>query len=715
MKLRAISINNVRRFTSETRIDGIGDGLNVLCEPNEFGKSTLFDAVQALFFKSHGSRDKEVMALQPHAGGAPEVAVEVETEDGSFVVSKRWLSKPAASVTKDGNLIAQADAAEAWLAELMGGTRDGGPSGLVWVRQGINELAGGSEKEQKATLNARRDLLSSVAGEVEAMTGGRRMDMALSRCERELLEYATGTGKPKLGGPWRAAQDRVQSLTESRDQLAATASALHDALDERKRNRKLLFDLDNADAAAARKSRLDAAIESHKAAETHTAEVESAARKVDTARLAVTSAQRQLDALRAALAERTEASKEKAGASEATATARALSEEAEAAFAEAQAELDVAKTVEKEAEETRRLAQRRQAARDGAQRRKELVDRIGKAEAARKSMEEAAALAKQGPDAKSIRQLEKLSTDLATAAAARKASATQLVMTYLPGRDGAVTLDGKHLPDAQAVPVLNEAHLEIDGVGRLDVRPGASGFDEGSLEAAERALRKALDAYGVDDLNAARAAADARESAERRFAEAKAVFQSMAPDGIEPLREALARIPEMDDDEEGPDLEQAEAALAKSQDARVETQVRKDAAAERLSNARTELARVESADTAAQDRLRRATTAMEKLGDITAEKLQEELDRATTALDAAEAVHTEKKRSAPRPLGGRGCTEPRTLGGRAGAHRDRPAQATDRRAGRAHFPQLRRSGGGAPCGSRAGAGSCADRARTHRA
>jgi hypothetical protein len=646
MKLRAISINNVRRFTSETRIDGIGDGLNVLCEPNEFGKSTLFDAVQALFFKQHGSRDREVMALQPHAGGAPEVSVEMETEDGHFVVSKRWLSKPAASVTKGGRVIAQADAAEAWIADLMGGGRDGGPSGLVWVRQGINELAGGSDREQRAALNARRDLLSSVTGEVETMTGGRRMDMAVSRCERELGQYATrGNGRPT--GPWRAAMDRVQSLTESRDQLAATATSLHDALDERKRKRKSLAELEEPQAAAARKIRLDAAIEAHKAAESHAAEVDSAARKVDVARLAVTGAQRQLDALRTALAERTEASRGKVGATEATAAARGLSEQAEAALAEAQMKLGAAKAAEKEAEEARRLAQRRQAARDGAERRKELADRIERAEAARKSMEEAAAQAKQGPDAKAMRQLEKLAIELSTVSAAQKASATQLVMNYSPGRAGTVMIDGEALPEAQPMPVLHGAHLEIDGIGKLGVRPGASGFDEGSLEVAERALSKALDAHNVDDLNAARAAAEARESVERRFVEAKAAFESMAPDGIEPLREALARIPEVEDDEDGPDLEQTEAALAKALDARVEAQSRKDAAAERLSSARAEFARVESAETAAQDRLLRATTAAEKLGDVTEDKLQEELNRTTTALDAAEAIHAEKKRVAP--------------------------------------------------------------------
>ncbi|MEY8842701.1 AAA family ATPase, partial [Cribrihabitans sp. XS_ASV171] len=84
MKIRAITLDNVRRFTEATGVEGVADGLNVLCEPNEHGKSTLFDAIQALFFKPHGSRDREVASLRPHAGGAPEVRVEVETEEGRF-------------------------------------------------------------------------------------------------------------------------------------------------------------------------------------------------------------------------------------------------------------------------------------------------------------------------------------------------------------------------------------------------------------------------------------------------------------------------------------------------------------------------------------------------------------------------------------------------------------------------------------------------------
>ena len=72
MKLRRIAVQNLRRFTAPVQIEGLADGLNVLSAPNEQGKSTLFDGLQALFFTPHGGSGKEIKALQPHAKGAPE-------------------------------------------------------------------------------------------------------------------------------------------------------------------------------------------------------------------------------------------------------------------------------------------------------------------------------------------------------------------------------------------------------------------------------------------------------------------------------------------------------------------------------------------------------------------------------------------------------------------------------------------------------------------
>ena len=51
MKLRSITLTNVRRFAGTTAcLDGLGDGLNVVGAPNEAGKSTFFEALQALLF-----------------------------------------------------------------------------------------------------------------------------------------------------------------------------------------------------------------------------------------------------------------------------------------------------------------------------------------------------------------------------------------------------------------------------------------------------------------------------------------------------------------------------------------------------------------------------------------------------------------------------------------------------------------------------------------
>ncbi|ETX16584.1 chromosome segregation protein SMC [Roseivivax halodurans JCM 10272] len=646
MRLRAIEVNNVRRFTAAARVEGITDGLNVLCEPNEFGKSTLFDAVQALFFTPHGSRARDIVALRPHAGGAPEVSVEVETDEGRFVLAKRWLSKPSATVTQDGRLIAQADAAEDWIGALLGGG-EGEPSGLVWVRQGMTQFASAAKKDQDAALVARRDLMHAVGEEVETMTGGRRMDHALTRCREELGLYATGKNRtPRKSGPWKAALDRVEILTAERDDLAETARRLHEALDARRRAKRALDELEDPDEVADRQERLKGATEAFDAARRHAEAVEAEARKVEAARISVSNVRGRLETLRAALAERQEATDEASLAAEASAAAAAERDAAQDALDVAEDALEAAKRRVTECETARREAARLQAARDGAERRKELAARIERAEAARRDMESAAAAAKRGPDPEALRELEKLLSEVATAKATRDAAATQVTMSYAAGRDGTVRMGGKPLDDGRAVPVTRHVSLEIEGVGQLDLRP-AAGPDDGRVERAEAALRGALDRIGAGTMAEAREASAARTEAERRHGEAKAVLASLAVDGIEPLRAALAAIPEVSEDSDGPDLPEAEAALDDAGTARVAAQAARDAAAERLSDSRTHAARTETALGATQDRRARSEDSVERLGDVTEAQLEEEFGKARAALETAEALHAETAREAP--------------------------------------------------------------------
>lgn len=646
MRLRAITLNNVRRFTVPTGVDGIGDGLNVLSEPNEHGKSTLFDAIHAVFFKAHGANDKEIKALKPHAGGAPEVTVEVETPEGRFVIAKRWTSRASATVHRGDTLVAQADAAEAWIAALVGGG-SGGPSGLLWVRQGLTGLADGSARENSAALEARRDLMSSVSEEVEAMTGGRRMDAALARCKEELARLATGTGQKKAGGPWRTASDEVDRLRAQQSELSATATALHAALDDRKQKRRALAEVEDAEAAASRRARLEAATQAHRTAERHAEQVEAAARRVTAARLAMTAALSRRDALQRALSERDTADGQSRAATTARAQAKAALDVAREGLAGAEAALDRTRAALTAAEAAQLRVARQRAARDGAARRAELSQRIAEAEAARGVIEAQAAAAQTGPDRTALQTLDRLATALATARATRDAMVMQVVVTYDAAPHDRVRMDGVSLDDGTAYPVPRGAVLSVAGLGRIAVRPGAGAAEGDGVEQAERALAHALAAHDLPDVAAAHRAAETRAQAAGLVDQARAKLDALAPQGIDRLREALAAIPLPAAAEEVLDPSEVEVALQQARAAGSAAQEAQRAAAEALSRAREAVAKAEAEAVAAGDRLDRATAGLAGFGAATLPQLTAEVTEANAALDAAEALHAEQGRQAP--------------------------------------------------------------------
>ncbi|MBM3612765.1 MAG: hypothetical protein FJX19_07350 [Alphaproteobacteria bacterium] len=155
MRLRGIELTNVRRFAGKrASLLGIGDSVTVLSEPNESGKSTLFDALHAAFFERHRSRNAAILSLQPHAGGAPEVEVEIALPEGRFRIVKRWINRPHARVTDaTGRPIALADEAEAWIDRLMGGGL-AGPS--VGAAGGFGARAGGPARPRARPVGAAR-------------------------------------------------------------------------------------------------------------------------------------------------------------------------------------------------------------------------------------------------------------------------------------------------------------------------------------------------------------------------------------------------------------------------------------------------------------------------------------------------------------------------------------------------------------------------------
>lgn len=267
MQITSVTLKNVRRFVDPVRIDGFGPGLNVLVAPNEHGKSTFFEALHAAFFVSHRSFDKTVKALVPRVGGDPEVTVSFEADGARWKLMKCWSSSAArkdAKLWRDGGLVAQKSETDAMLSGLLKPPSDGGPAGLLWVRQGVVGLDSGGEEQQ-----ARRDIMTSVAGEVEAMTGGRRMETALASCAAFLGQHLTGTGRPRKGGGLEQAETEVAELTARRDALREDVKRLNQDLDRRRQLRDELAELDAPEAHEERREMLESARAKLEAARQH--------------------------------------------------------------------------------------------------------------------------------------------------------------------------------------------------------------------------------------------------------------------------------------------------------------------------------------------------------------------------------------------------------------------------------------------------------------
>ena len=547
MKLRAIELTNIRRFAGRSaRLSNIGDGITVLCEANEFGKSTFFDALHAVFFERHGSRNAVIKALQPHAGGAPEVAVEVDLPEGRFRISKRWLQRPQAQVhDASGRLVAQADEAEAWIDRIMNGGLQG-PSGLLWVRQGLLgiEPEGTSTDERRDRergLATRRDLLSSVAGEIDMMTGGRRMDMVVDRVSAALAVLATDGGRPKANGEWKRALDEVEALIAREADLSPRADRLSSDLARRSELQRALARLTDPEAVAERSRTLAQAETVHQDALAHQARIAQAETALRLADLDVQRAETEVARLATLTDRLADAGEALRLAEEATVVARNRADDLAqrdrlAAIAQEEAVAN-ARTV-------RLLLDRANRARSAGvalSQAEDLRRRLDQAVDVQADLERAQAgrsRIKATPDAVADAEKAQAALDLAEA----RAEAQAVTIEALPEGEAMPLLAGRPML-AGPQPLLEPGELVLPGFGRLRIDPGTARVSDISAEilVARKRLDAALAACGVESGADARAALTQARDFDAGIAQAKVLLAAIAPDGLDALRAALAR------------------------------------------------------------------------------------------------------------------------------------------------------------------------------
>ncbi|MFG1220973.1 AAA family ATPase [Xanthobacter wiegelii] len=551
MRVRRLRIENFRKFRAPVVVEGFTDGLNLVCEPNETGKSTVLDALRAALFERHSAKSERIRSFRPQGDEvAPSVELAFDVNGEEWRLTKRFLLSPSVMLEGPQGRFAS-DAAEEKLQGLLGfapaGNRGAdddsrGALGLLWVEQGQSFLLGSPGE------TARRTLEEALAGEIGAVTGGRRAKAVVAQVEKALEDFLTPGGKPtkRLKLAMEAAEAARLSATERARELEQFEGVLEQLEYKRNERRRLVRDIEDPQTDADLKT-LDEDI----------ARARAAGQALEIATLAV----REQSGRRTALEERRAGREKLAGQLREAEAKVARAAESVSAHAEvigharsaekaAAAALDAARAGLREAETRRDQSVAERAA---AERRLAFASafaRLDRAEAlaadirARESR-----IAASRMDAAAMDRLRQLEDAESAARAQAEAGAATLTVTLEPGAPE-ILLDGVPLGEG-AIRLSRPRTLAIPGVGTLAFAPPPSGEPAlARLRAARRDLADFLSGVGQDAPQAARAAGRARaiDEAEllglktRLKAECPADAALGIPAGLDPLRGALAGV-----------------------------------------------------------------------------------------------------------------------------------------------------------------------------
>jgi hypothetical protein len=545
MKIAALRLHNVKRFAGRgIAIEGIGDGVNVLCAANEYGKSTSFEALHALFFQPHSGVPKEVRRLQPYSGGNPLVEADIVTAEGQFRITKQFIGGKRATVSEiaSGRLVAQQDEAERFIADIVrGGTA--GPAGMLWVRQGVTGLEERSRSEEEGERRVRESLLTSVQGEVEAVTGGRRMSRIMDACVEELGQIVTPTLRPKAGGPFAAAVDELERLRAEEKRLDRDVMDLRAALDQRAASARRLGELEVAADVADRRAAVVAAETALQQARTHADALAAKDAEAALVRDRRHKAEQDLAVFRDAIARASALAPDLAAATRRRTELRLRRAECQTAIDAAAAEAKGAEAEQRVARDLLTRLDAALAARAAATVLQERRERLTQAEVARRSLEEGeAALALLSLPAEAVANLQKLEVEIARLRAVAEAGLPSLRIDYDDGLAPSVLANGVPLEHGVDRAVADTLAVTLPGIGTMTLRSNRPAGGDAPLIKALETRRALLASLGAEDL----AAAQTRQAEAQEHAKAverlRLHLGLLATEGLPALRADLARL-----------------------------------------------------------------------------------------------------------------------------------------------------------------------------
>jgi chromosome segregation ATPase len=456
MKLRALELEQFRKFDGPVRIAGMGDGLNLVLGPNEMGKSTLFAALQAVLFERHRSQAQTVKSFQPagHDGASPRVTLQFELDGQPYRIEKRFLRRPSAGLALPDGRQVHGEAAEEALEALLGGGGAGrrsrpeaqGVWGLLWVGQGqsfaLPEIASGARAALQSVLDA----------EIGEVLSGDQGGTLIARLDEALHELTYRRGQPK--GRYREAAEAHAELAQEITRLEQERAELEQdlaALDEAQAEYDRLREDHRAGGEEAELAELAAR---HDQLKMHHAEL----READAA----------LVTLRHDLAQiHTELTRRQA-LREALASAGRESEAATTAEAEL---VNAAAAAEGVASELAAKVERLQATLDTTENQQRALQRLAQA----------------------IRQRD-------DGRAALRAAASEVRLELEPEARGRVRVDGQPLDQTRrSLRIVEPLNIEIADVGRIQVRPMVADHRRlhANVKDAEQRIARELEGLGL--------------------------------------------------------------------------------------------------------------------------------------------------------------------------------------------------------------------------
>lgn len=539
MKLHSIAIQEFKQFSGRLVIDDLQPGLNLFVGPNEAGKSTIAEAVRAVFLERYKASHLKDLLPWGKATGQPSVEVSFDLDGAVCRLSKQFVTRQRCEL-KIGQTVFGEDEAEDKLAALLGFSRaargplkaeNAGVPGLLWVQQG------GTQEMRDSTGHAAqylRDALSQLSGSSESAGE----DALIAAVQRELRQLLTARTQ-KATGPLAEAEQALLALSAERDDLnqqrqqfeenIARLATQQEAFDDTQRKRpwelheqKALLAQQRADAAAELERSLLGLAQSVQVSEAGLAlslQQEQSATELEAA---VARERQQLDAARAEVAaaqsEHGQAASSVAQFEQAAAAASRALELANAAVTAA----DLRSQIGFHRDECARLDTSIAAA----------------SQAGDAVLEAARAAAALEVDEAKLKRLAVLDSELTVLRARTEAAMTRIEYRL----NGAIKVGDAQLNGEGVLRVDEAKRIDLGELGELRVIPGVSDLSAqlselASLEAQHGQLLQALGVASLAEAELRREQWKALVAQQKSQAK---ILEVHAPQGIDALRAASA-------------------------------------------------------------------------------------------------------------------------------------------------------------------------------